>query len=85
MSKTVTNQPFRAFDFDRDLEAVQRIWIECGWIDDDKDERAAVADFLRAGETEIATINDTAECSVCLLYTSPSPRDKRQSRMPSSA
>ena len=26
-----------------------------------------------------------AECGVCLLYTSPSPRDKRQSRMPSSA
>ena len=24
-------------------------------------------------------------CYVCLLYTSPSPRDKRQSRMPSSA
>ena len=23
--------------------------------------------------------------NVCLLYTSPSPRDKRQSRMPSSA
>ena len=23
--------------------------------------------------------------SACLLYTSPSPRDKRQSRMPSSA
>ena len=23
--------------------------------------------------------------STCLLYTSPSPRDKRQSRMPSSA
>ena len=26
-----------------------------------------------------------AEGMVCLLYTSPSPRDKRQSRMPSSA
>ena len=26
-----------------------------------------------------------AMCSTCLLYTSPSPRDKRQSRMPSSA
>ena len=26
-----------------------------------------------------------AEYRVCLLYTSPSPRDKRQSRMPSSA
>ena len=24
-------------------------------------------------------------CTRCLLYTSPSPRDKRQSRMPSSA
>ena len=24
-------------------------------------------------------------CYACLLYTSPSPRDKRQSRMPSSA
>ena len=27
---------------------------------------------------------DTTSC-ICLLYTSPSPRDKRQSRMPSSA
>ena len=26
-----------------------------------------------------------AELYTCLLYTSPSPRDKRQSRMPSSA
>ena len=26
-----------------------------------------------------------AEFRICLLYTSPSPRDKRQSRMPSSA
>ena len=25
------------------------------------------------------------QATVCLLYTSPSPRDKRQSRMPSSA
>ena len=31
--------------------------------------------FYRVGRT----------ASVCLLYTSPSPRDKRQSRMPSSA
>ena len=27
----------------------------------------------------------TIACIACLLYTSPSPRDKRQSRMPSSA
>ena len=28
---------------------------------------------------------DDGSCLYCLLYTSPSPRDKRQSRMPSSA
>ena len=27
----------------------------------------------------------TGKVAICLLYTSPSPRDKRQSRMPSSA
>ena len=30
-------------------------------------------------------INIIADLTICLLYTSPSPRDKRQSRMPSSA
>ena len=30
-------------------------------------------------------LGDYAEHVTCLLYTSPSPRDKRQSRMPSSA
>ena len=28
---------------------------------------------------------DVIECLICLLYTSPSPRDQRGSRMPSSA
>ena len=27
----------------------------------------------------------TVECVICLLYTSPSPRDRTRSRMPSSA
>ena len=30
-------------------------------------------------------LNENQHLSYCLLYTSPSPRDKRQSRMPSSA
>ena len=34
-----------------------------------------------AGAVDLSRLNDSA----CLLYTSPSPRDKRQSRMPSSA
>ena len=46
------------------------------------------------GDTELITIGEGSnvqECSVlhtdmgCLLYTSPSPRDTRSSRMPSSA
>ena len=31
------------------------------------------------------TIDVNVGDNICLLYTSPSPRDKRQSRMPSSA
>ena len=36
-------------------------------------------------ESVLSQGNDAYEGLVCLLYTSPSPRDKRQSRMPSSA
>ena len=37
-------------------------------------------------EIEVNPINEVStEWYPCLLYTSPSPRDKRQSRMPSSA
>ena len=40
---------------------------------------------LKASEKQILTIRVWNESNFCLLYTSPSPRDKRQSRMPSSA
>ena len=51
---------------------------------------AALSDaaFYRCKVTSFGgTVQYTNEAllSVCLLYTSPSPRDKRQSRMPSSA
>ena len=36
-------------------------------------------------EVEAQETPTLEEVVVCLLYTSPSPRDKRQSRMPSSA
>ena len=40
----------------------------------------------RFGRNRNANINDLITFgNTCLLYTSPSPRDKRQSRMPSSA
>ena len=46
-----------------------RVWFPGTWYRN-------VEHFLRQPE---------ADLDVCLLYTSPSPRDKRQSRMPSSA
>ena len=39
--------------------------------------------FERTALVEV--LEGDAEAEPCLLYTSPSPRDKRQSRMPSSA
>ena len=39
----------------------------------------------QATETSLSEMARLKAEEVCLLYTSPSPRDKRQSRMPSSA
>ena len=36
-------------------------------------------------QPELGQAIRAADLVICLLYTSPSPRDKRQSRMPSSA
>ena len=43
------------------------------------------ADVSGATGIEYALIASLVGVLGCLLYTSPSPRDKRQSRMPSSA
>ena len=44
---------------------------------------AGVITSINVAEGEFAKIGDVL--CVCLLYTSPSPRDQRGSRMPSSA
>ena len=46
--------------------------------------RQAIAQEVSQGNIFIV-LNFSAVHFICLLYTSPSPRDKRQSRMPSSA
>ena len=56
---------------------------------DDKD-ADLVKEFMDAyedmnAEKMVQMSADTVKFHPCLLYTSPSPRDKRQSRMPSSA
>ena len=40
---------------------------------------------LRVGPFYCGKVEGILQLMACLLYTSPSPRDKRQSRMPSSA
>ena len=53
--------------------------------EDGDDRRAAVAlDAIRDLQPQLAGAQ-LGITMACLLYTSPSPRDKRQSRMPSSA
>ena len=41
--------------------------------------------LLTPSSNSCAAVPVGGTCTLCLLYTSPSPRDKRQSRMPSSA
>ena len=41
--------------------------------------------LTRLNKGKAITVHGAGRTDSCLLYTSPSPRDKRQSRMPSSA
>ena len=51
-------------------------------LPEERDERVVVPVLVR----DLASVRaDDGDLVACLLYTSPSPRDKRQSRMPSSA
>ena len=46
----------------------------------------SIGRVLRKGKDKVkATLYDIADDCTCLLYTSPSPRDRTRSRMPSSA
>ena len=59
---------------------LRHIWGDGGCGVDD-----GIADTPLAGNPNFVGAPCTATPNSCLLYTSPSPRDKRQSRMPSSA
>ena len=62
----------------------------------DQSDRAVPYNLRQSGPTKVEMLISTRvrkspywhlsmQAGCCLLYTSPSPRDKRQSRMPSSA
>ena len=55
-------------------------------ICDEKDDQKCVElgkEWIKAMETNLSSME--ANLNGCLLYTSPSPRDRTRSRMPSSA
>ena len=58
-------------------------WNGSSWIRVVTTSTAGAQGFQGAAGAQGATA--AAGAQGCLLYTSPSPRDKRQSRMPSSA
>lgn len=53
---------FRKFDSQKDKEAVQRIWLETGWIDGNEQQKAAMLVFLSGGRTLVADLDGEAEC-----------------------
>ena len=55
------------------------------WQVGDRDLGGDVLDRLGIAKGDLFVAEGVDECKGCLLYTSPSPRDQRGSRMPSSA
>ena len=69
---------------------VQKLYLEMFLADAESFARASNIFTPRSFDRKLQPIakfikDYVEEYKVCLLYTSPSPRDKRQSRMPSSA
>ena len=46
---------------------------------------SALAIYLKKNDVDVTGSDITYNSNTCLLYTSPSPRDRTRSRMPSSA
>ena len=62
----MTDTEIRAFEFERDIEAVKRIWQEVGWIEDEEHLKQLDL-FFADGHTLVATVDGTPECSVHTL------------------
>ena len=56
-----------------------------GFLVDDKSLKRAGMDYMKRTHFKVWESLDECLNNICLLYTSPSPRDQRGSRMPSSA
>ena len=71
--------------YDQELESLGRKIAEMGGIAEKM--LSDAMDALSGLDTELAqsVVSADARLDLCLLYTSPSPRDLSTSRMPSSA
>ena len=67
-----------------DVKAVEYFLKEKS-VDNDQLQRATEFWHFACTSEDINNLSHAMMLKTCLLYTSPSPRDKRQSRMPSSA
>ncbi|HAS10693.1 MAG TPA: hypothetical protein DCS55_09295, partial [Acidimicrobiaceae bacterium] len=54
----------RAYEEERDLAAVTRMWREVGWIDDSDGQAEALRRFLDRGTALLADVHGEAECMV---------------------
>ena len=90
LKKISTSLGFRPKEFVRKNESDFKERNLVNHLEDDDKMIEAMAAYPKIIERPIVVLKDKAVIgrppdNVCLLYTSPSPRDKRQSRMPSSA
>ena len=69
------------------LSMMAALWLSgCSTLGGVGDAISSINPFDNSDSSEIGDNGDqTDRISICLLYTSPSPRDQRGSRMPSSA
>ena len=69
------------------LHGVQRVWERIsGWLSPSLPDAALIPFDIAEGGGGLPATGDFDGLIVsCLLYTSPSPRDRTRSRMPSSA
>ena len=67
---------------------LQDIDVECRWISNGREALEVVTNEifdLLLLDVMLPEVDGLEICRTCLLYTSPSPRDRTRSRMPSSA
>ena len=74
---SLDNKALREIGFNKDVKKIV--------LDQAKLASKAKLDAIVCSAQEVKIIKKVFQKEICLLYTSPSPRDQRGSRMPSSA